>query len=453
MNANKQNPVDAVWDFFCSLKLTIVTLILLAVTSIIGTVIEQGKTPEEMASQLGWNLDLLRFLDKSIDAFNMYHSWWFLTLLGLFAVNLICCSIKRLPRVMKIVNEPVLIADDTLLRSLSNVEEITVKNDTAAIRDKAVAFLSGRFVAPTVTEQDGKIHLYAEKGAWTRYGVYITHLSILIIFVGAIIGNLWGYKAYVSIPEGGATDRIWRRDTEGEAPLGFSVRCDAFSVSYYEGSNRPKEFKSVLTVIENGQVVVDKRPVIVNDPLTYKGITFYQSSYNPIGDPTFVFAVRSRESGQTVNITAPFGAMRPLPGGGSFRVVDYGNNGQVARLELTGSDGRRSVADIYDQTLNISDEKRGGEYIFTLTEHKQRYATGLQVAKDPGVWVVWVGCFFMVIGSIVAFFLSHRRIWVVIVPQPGKTSVRIGGNAHRNQPGFELLFDDLKIAFKNELTS
>ena len=41
------------WDFFCSLKLTIVTLILLAITSIIGTVIQQGKTPQEYIQLYG----------------------------------------------------------------------------------------------------------------------------------------------------------------------------------------------------------------------------------------------------------------------------------------------------------------------------------------------------------------------------------------------------------------
>jgi cytochrome c biogenesis protein len=38
---------DRLWDFFCSLKLAIVTLILLALTSIIGTIIEQNLPPQE----------------------------------------------------------------------------------------------------------------------------------------------------------------------------------------------------------------------------------------------------------------------------------------------------------------------------------------------------------------------------------------------------------------------
>ena len=210
--SKEQSIVDRLWDFFCSLKLAIITLILLALTSVIGTIIEQGTTPEEMAAKSGWSLDFLKFLDKSINAFDMYHSWWFLSLMGLFAVNLICCSIKRFPFVWKTVREPRLVADDGFFRSLSNVEEVVVsKGSLDEVRERVAALLKGRFAAPVVTEQDGKIHLYAEKGALSRFGVYVTHSSILIIFIGAMIGNVWGYKAYVNIVEGSAIDQVWPR--------------------------------------------------------------------------------------------------------------------------------------------------------------------------------------------------------------------------------------------------
>ena len=453
MNDKKQNPIDAIWDFFCSLKLSITTLILLATTSILGTVIEQGSTPEAMAQKLDWNLATLRFLDQSLNAFDMYHSWWFIGLLGLFAVNLICCSIKRLPRVWHTVKNPVLTPDDNMLRAFSNREEFTVKGEEAALKEKVSAFLAGRFSGARVNEKDGKTYFYAEKGAWSRFGVYITHASILIIFVGALLGSFWGYKAYVSIPEGGQSDTIYRRDKQGESPLGFAVRCEEFSVSYYEGTRRPREFKSILSVIDNGQVVIKDRKVIVNEPLTYKGITFYQSSYNPIGDPSFGMQVKERASGRVVDLIVPFGAQRPLPGGGAVRVENYGDNGMIVRLGVTGTDGLRRVVDVYDSSANISDERRGGEYIFTLTGFHQRYATGLQVAKDPGVEVVWLGCLFMVVGTMVAFFMSHRRIWVVLSPGSKGTNLLIAGNANRNQPAFEIGFDELKKEFKNEFSS
>ena len=72
----------------------------------------------------------------------------------------------------------------------------------------------------------------------------------------------------------------------------------------------------------------------------------------------------------------------------------------------------------------------------------------LQVAKDPGVEVVWVGCLLMVFGIYAAFFLSHRRIWVRI--QDG--AVTVGGNASKNQGGFQLTFEGLVDRLKTDLT-
>ena len=90
------------------------------------------------------------------------------------------------------------------------------------------------------------------------------------------------------------------------------------------------------------------------------------------------------------------------------------------------------------------DIKRGGKFSFSLIDYNEPQFTGLQVAKDPGVEIVWLGCLLMVFGSLTAFFFSHRRIWVCLENDGGKTKVQIAANAHRNQPGFSLAFDELK---------
>jgi len=188
--------------------------------------------------------------------------------------------------------------------------------------------------------------------------------------------------------------------------------------------------------------------------MTYEGITFYQSSYGPAGDPTFTFRVKVRATGESVDVTLRQGERMLLPGGGSFRVADFTesfqNFGAATRLEVTSSGGApRSFVVL--KAFPEFDAQRGGEYIFSLVDYQQRFYTGLQVAKDPGVWVVWLGCALMVIGSLVAFFLSHRRIWVTIRPVGGKTGVKFGGSAHRNQPAFEIFFDEFKKNLKAEL--
>jgi cytochrome c biogenesis protein len=439
--------LQSLWDFFCSLKLAISLIITLAVTSIFGTIIKQGGTMEEL--QREYSAGTIK-LFSSLDLFDMYHSWWFILLLYLFTVNLTACSIKRLPRVWKLATEPTPLLESGLEKSLSNIYAFTAKESTPQIKERMVSFLKTNFGAPEVTERDGEIHLFVNKTPYSRLGVYVVHLSIIVVFIGAILGSLFGYKAYVNIPEGGETDKVYTR-AEKEIPLGFKLRCDKFTVTLYD-TGAPKEFRSLLTVLDNGQEVIKQRATIVNDPLTYKGITFYQSSYGPAGDATFHLTARSRKGALTVPLTLRQGELAKLTDGSRIQVVEStqevgqmmpGFSGPAARIEYTPVGKEPQTFVIFKNFPNF-DEQRGGDMIFTYDASDAKFFTGLQVAKDPGVGVVWLGCALMVIGICIAFFMSHKRVWIRIVG----TRVVMGGSASKNPAGFGIIFDGLAEKLK-----
>lgn len=445
MTTNKRGFLQGLWDFFCSLKLSIFLLILLAVTSIIGTVIPQSP-PREYLEQIG---ETKIRLYSALGFFDMYHSWWFILLLYLLTVNLVACSIKRLPRVWKFISEPTLVFDDGLEKSLSLTHEFKLTGDAATLRDKMAAFVRAEFAAPVVTEVNGEYHLFAQKNPYCRLGVYVVHFSIIIIFIGALLGSFFGYKAFVNIVEGTSTSTVYTR-TEKPIDLGFAVKCEKFSVSFYD-TGAPKEFKSILTILENGKPVTgyENIPIVVNSPLSYKGITFYQSSYGPAGDSAvYHFTVRPRKGGAPVKIAARQGERVLLPGGGYMQVVEAVPevrafipqfSGAAAKIETVSAGGGAPQQFIVFQNFPQFDEQRGGDLIFTYDGADEKFYTGLQVAKDPGVWVVWLGCALMVVGICMAFFLSHKRLWVRVV----NGRVTIGGTASKNPANFQLLFDEL----------
>jgi cytochrome c biogenesis protein len=119
-------------------------------------------------------------------------------------------------------------------------------------------------------------------------------------------------------------------------------------------------------------------------------------------------------------------------------------SGAAAKIE-TVSAGNAPQQFVVFQNYPGLDEKRGGDLIFTFDGISEKYYTGLQVAKDPGVWVVWLGCALMVVGICMAFFLSHRRIWVRVT----HGRVTMGGSASKNPAGFQLVFDALVGKLKN----
>jgi cytochrome c biogenesis protein len=300
-----------------------------------------------------------------------------------------------------------------------------------------------------VTEVDGEYHLFAQKTPYCRLGVYVVHFSIIIIFIGAILGSFFGYKAFVNIVEGTSVSTVYNPITEKPIDLGFAVKCEKFSVSFYD-TGAPKEFKSILTILENGQPVPGyiNIPIVVNSPLSYKGITFYQASYGPAGEgAVYHFTVQDRKGGAPSELTVRQGEKAPLPGGGYLQVVEAVPevkvympqlSGAAAKIEVTPAGGAPQQVILF-QKFPKFDERRGGEQIFTYGGAEERFYTGLQVAKDPGVWVVWLGCTLMVIGICLAFFFSHKRVWIRVAH--GRTIV--GGTASKNPAGFQILFDDL----------
>lgn len=441
------SPMDRVWNFFISVKLAIVTLIVLAATSILGTIIEQNQPPEKYHQIYeDWAFALF----DRLNLFDMYHSKWFLLMLVLFTVNLSCCTIDRFPKMLKVVRNPRTKLDENLERTLSLVDRWKKKGTLHEWAGKYSEALSSSFAKPKVTEADGQVHLYAESGVASRFGVYVTHLSIIIIFIGAIFGNVAGFKGYVNIPEGDAISKVPVRGGTLIQDLGFTVRCNAFSLETYP-SGQPKAYKSDLSVIEGGREVV-RKTIVVNDPLQYKGIWFYQSSYGQAGGVTAQVTV-ARKDGTPVNMLA-LAANEPVPieGYGIVRGVDYSENYQgmgPALQVVVEKPGQPAASFWLVQGRPDLDRQRADSLAFSFGGLSAKMFTGLQVAKDPGVNIVWLGCALMVIGLIMAFFLSHQRVWVRLAQgTDGRVEVVLAGSASRNRLAFEKRFEKLQTGVK-----
>jgi cytochrome c biogenesis protein len=88
------------------------------------------------------------------------------------------------------------------------------------------------------------------------------------------------------------------------------------------------------------------------------------------------------------------------------------------------------------------DQQRNDDFILTFEGVTSREYTGLQVTKDPGVWVVWIGSGLMIFGLIVSFFFSHQRVWARI-PKDSEGEIVLAGSANKNRVAFEKTFGQL----------
>ncbi len=430
---NKKNPL---FSFFSSVKLALFTLFLLAVTSIIGTVIPQKESIEWYIQNYS---ETTARIFQVLSIPDMYNSWWFLGLLSLLAINLIVCSIDRFPGVWKQIKADNLATDPKRIRKMRlSSSWQSNKTEESLATDISNSLASNGWQAAQRKHDDGLL-LFAQKGAMTRTGVYIVHASILVIFIGAIIGELYGFKGSVMLPETQATSRFFQTGTGKSIDLGFTVRCDRFDIEFYD-SGMPKAYRSKLIVLENDKVILEK-DIVVNDPLTYKGITFYQSSYQGYED--FLLTVTNQESGNVQTVALPFQQQQELSSHQArIGIINAEAMGQtITRMKVWFQDDEGPASTFWiNSGEQVTVERTGKKY---TVAGKQMYATGLQIAKDPGVWVVYIGCGLMILGLFVAFFLSHKRIWVLLTKEEDETTVRISGSANKNKVGFEAIFSSL----------
>lgn len=313
---------------FSSLKTTIFLLILIAVFCVSGTLIPQGLTLEEYRRLYG--PETLRIL-KALDLLNVYHSWWFLSALGALALNIIACSITRLP--------------------------------------------SLRGIKPS------------------RVGVYIVHLSVLVIIAGGLITGVFGLKGYMKIREGESTAVVLSRDKAFLLP--FSVRCEDFTVSYWPDGT-PRDYVSRVSFLKDGRPLREGVRIRVNHPVRFEGLTFYQSSYGK--EVSFTFEVAA--AGWQKKLELIPGEVKPL--GPSLRLGLMKHMGDLAFVVLFEGNSPRGF------WIREGEERKVGRVVVSLIGKEERTWTGLQVSHDPGAPVVFVGAGLFAFGLLVSLYGRRR---------------------------------------------
>jgi hypothetical protein len=380
---------------------------------------------------------------------------------------------------------------------------------------------------------------------------------------------LFGFDGSVTIAEGEQTDQILLRDSNHILHLDFQIRCDDFSVSFYD-SGAPKEFRSALTLLKDGKPVITK-DIIVNDPLRYEGINLFQSSYGKlpprnitlvlragktgdeivrktvqlgeritlpdhqgefvlknfsqqfhfkgknIGDAftgslflkdkgtidviipypfpkidfhapaeiekinafqirsigalpdRILLSVTSQNSGMVYTINTAIGETHDIPEGlGRFTLEKFERSyafkghdiGETLIGTLQETDGKKheiilplrfsqfdrmrkgntaiAVADLQQQPVP-------SDIIVSVTDFQEHYYTGLQVTKDPGVWVVYTGFLMMILGCYITFFAAHQQICIEAVQKGDQTIVNIMGTANKNAMNLQKKLETLSM--------
>lgn len=250
------------------MRFGILLLVLIAICSVIGSVIPQGK-------EIAWYAQTYRGAHGAILLLGLHHifsSWYFVALLILLCFNLTLCSLTRV---------------GALARSGKGAAEAAARlPNEARLTERGIESLHMYLECHHCrSERVGNAVIYHKNGIG-RYGTFLTHLSILLTVVfGA---------AALYLPT--VTDQTCLPGETLTMPDNTVIAVDRFSIE--DGSGRLDYASTLRVTLPDGRESEATR-VSVNHPMSFGAYKIYQQTYGTAGSVT----VMNLESGGTDDFT------------------------------------------------------------------------------------------------------------------------------------------------------
>lgn len=405
------------------LRFAIVILLLIATFSIIGTVIVQDQPFEFYIINYPITKPILGFLSSELiikfGFDHVYKTWWFITLISIFGISLLSCTIfQQLPS-LKISRKCQFFRTPIQFKRLKTSTRLTSLNFSKLVyRIQELNY--------SIFQQ--KNILYAYKGLIGRIAPIIVHFSMILILIGTIIGSISGFKAQEIV----AKTEIFHIQNvlnNGKFTLlpTMSTRINDFWITYNQ-QNNIKQFYSDLSLLNNNGTELKHQTIFVNSPMIYKGLYYYQTDWNLV-------ALRIKMPNSQI---FQYPLINLLDSKNKIWVTWIPNNLSLERGVIVLIDNLQGYCSIYDEigefigNLELN-ETFTNQFSFKLVDIIS--STGVQIKSDPGIGLIYTGFLFLMISTIFSY-ITYSQIWVI----KHKNDIVIGGNTTRAVFDFEIEF-------------
>jgi len=453
------------WQTLSSIKTGVVLIILVVIFSAAGTVILQRPMTDPDDMQRAYSPAMLRFLDAT-GLTDVFHAHWFVALLVLVSLCIIAASVERFPNAWRYFARPYKSPDEHFRRVLPTQAQIPIQDEELGLGAAERAFRHVGLRSERIV-RTSSFSLFSERHRISEMAVYIVHASLLLIFLGGIVDALYGWRGFLTLTPTSQSNQVEVRSGLTRT-LPFSIRCDGTGEETYTDGT-PKRWWSKLAVVDNGHEV-QRKEIVVNDPLVYRGVRFYQASWGRTGklDQLILDATPAQGTTRTTQrISLAMNQTVALDADTSVQLTEfipdyvvqdgrvYARSNDVenpaVHMIVTSKKANRSVNVWLPEIPGIA-ENRSSPYTFEPKDLKTGVYTGLQVSHEPGQWSVWAGVVLMAIGLTFVFYIAHQRFWVVpVLDSRGQLALWVGGAANRNRDAFEHKFKQLVEQIQKEL--
>lgn len=405
------------------LRFAIGILLLIACSSIIGTVIEQDQSIEtykinypltnQVFGFLSWDFILKFGFD------HVYKTWWFISFILLFGVSLLTCTLIQQVPSLKIARRCQFFRTSSQFRKLKISTKLKNFNLTQL-------FFKVKKNQYSIFQQ--KNILYCYKGLIGKIAPIIVHLSMILILIGTIISSLGGFKAQEIIPK---TETFHIQNILNNGQLAIipktSTRINDFWITYSKKTTI-NQFYSDISILNNIGNEIKQETIYVNSPAKYNAISYYQTDWNLLG-------LRIKNDKSTI-LQYPLVSL--LNERDKIWISWVSLNQDLTdgfTLLINNLQGYCSIYDKFGRFLgNLElNESFKPNFPFILTEIIS--STGLQIKMDPGIPLIYTGFGFLMFSTLISY-VTYSQIWIV----QDRKKIFIGGNTTRATFDFELEF-------------
>jgi cytochrome c biogenesis protein len=457
----------------CSVRLGVTLLVLLGLACLAGMLVMQENV-DGFDNYYASLTPAQQLVYGKLDLFDIYHSWYFSALLAVLSLNIVLASIDRFPKSWALVSRPPLTPPLRWLRDQAHTGSITLYGE----RDEVVnhvqnACREAGWKRVSVKEKGGRTFVFAQSGAWNRLGYLAVHVALLTIFLGGFLTSQLGQTGQMPLMPGESSNRILEsvfeldQVKEFEKRIPFDVVCTDIQQKLIKkdgpiSAGNTIDWLTRIKITDGGET--REAVVQMNRPFDYRGYRFFQASFTSIGRArNITVRLTPDDGGAPQEIVIPRDGAVELADGTRVRFAEFRGNFSIgeenlnedtssypnpgALLKVTKPGGSPQTAYAFGAKMaNIPVAKNPvGGFTYQLIDFEKAADRHiLSVQYDPGATVVYIGFALLVLTLIAVFFFSHQRVWAAI-EAAGDTSFNlvIGGNANRNQNGFDDKFKRL----------
>jgi cytochrome c biogenesis protein len=475
VNSPASQLVTKLVKLLSSVRLGVILLCLLVVLSMIGMLVMQQNVEgfDKYYAQL---TPSQRLIYGGLGFFDIYHIWYFNALLLILSLNIILASIDRFPGAWRYISRRKLEASRPYIQNQPQHAALVLAGESqSAMAERISRACKSVGFRPVVTEKGGRVHVFAERGAWNRLGAYAVHVALLTIFTGGFLTAQFGRDGQMPLQPGTVSSTMMNLVFELDqikrvpAPLPFTVTCTDIQQKLIEkdGSIQANNTIDWLTRIKISDEYGEREALVhLNEPYDYRGYRFFQASFISFGMArNITLQLTPVAGGAPQQVTIKRDGSATLADGTKIAFEDFQPDfivGQGGKPDSASGEYNKPAA-ILKVTTPSGEQKRAyafqmelpdgapvgapvGGYKFKLLDfEKVPFQHVLAVQKDPGKLPFYVGGLMLIMTLGAVFFFSHQRVWAVIEDgcEVGRYEVALGGNTNRNKLGFDDRFKKL----------